>query len=114
MLVAAAVSAWLIVGLQPTAWKRIARQDSNPSAVFYAGKIRQTADVNAMSSIRDESAAGTPLAICDPKGVIAKDGFKVGKDDRVFDALYAWLETGPSSWYLRKPAHRPGGFSSAG
>lgn len=100
ILVAAAVSAWLIVGLQPDGLEaRIARQDSNPSAVFYAGKIRQTADVTAMSAVRDKNAAGTPLAIYDPKGVIAKDGFKVGKNDRVFtekSALYAWLETGPA------------------
>jgi uncharacterized membrane protein len=106
MLAVAAVCAWLVVGLQPDGLEaQVARKDVNPTAVFYAGKVRQVADVSAMATLRDTEAAGTPLAVFDPKGVLAKAGFKAAKGDRIFTdkaALYTWLETAPALVVLKE------------
>ncbi len=106
MLAAAAVFAWLVVGLQPDGLEvQVAKQDANPAAVFYAGKIRQGADVDAMARFRDASAQGAPLAVFDPKGVLAKEGYALKKGDQLYTdkaALYAWLETQPALVVLKE------------
>jgi len=99
-----AVGAWLVVGLQPDGIQvRVLDgqgiQKESPVTVFYGGKIRQIADLNAIRAARDTHAQkGSAIAVFDPKGVLKRNAVTLHEQDRVFSdkvALKTWIETKP-------------------
>ncbi|MEE2788936.1 MAG: DUF368 domain-containing protein [Myxococcota bacterium] len=102
-LIGSAVAAWAIVGLQPdgTAFQ-VAAQPKNASAVFYAGKLRQAADIGTMAALRDAVAPQLPITVFDPKGILSTDAGQAvshlitGQTITEKSALNAWLKTKPS------------------
>jgi uncharacterized membrane protein len=100
-----AIGAWLVVGLQPDGIQVRVIEGQNPQTaeavtVFYGGKIRQAADLDAIKSARDAHAQpDSAIAVFDPKGVLKRNGISVNTGDHVFtdkSKLKAWIETKPS------------------
>lgn len=100
VLATAAAGAWLVVGLQPDGIAlSVARQDAEPAAVLYPGKLRHHTDANTVIAQRDAVAPAAPAVLFDEKGVLAKAGVERLPNARIFTdkaALVAWVEQTPA------------------
>lgn len=99
-LVIAAVTAWFFVGLQADGIQvQVARSDADAQSVFYAGKLRSTADLSTITAARDAHAAGRPIVLFDEKGILAKAGVTPPADVRILASkaeVKTWLATSPT------------------
>ena len=69
---AATLLAWSFVGLHPASPpKDIIRSDANATYMVYAGKLRTSADVDALVRLRNQTNSDLQLVFFDPKGVLS-------------------------------------------
>ena len=120
VLASTAVLAWLVVGLQPdgTAFQ-VANQSKEATTVFYAGKLRQPADILTMKTLRMQKLLVCPLpfsipkAFSRPKGVSRLQSTSRDKSSPIKPLSTNGLRVSQSLWSSKKHGPRCGGFSYA-